>query len=382
MIRGGSDGLFVRRVIVASLLVLTIAAGVMLLARYPAVPMLVFAGVLGAIVLDGVAWQLTRLRVPRQAGVAVAALGIVASLLVGALFGGPAILEQITTLLGRLPRHAGDLAQQLPAPLAGVLANSSGSGEPIAWSDLAPWVFGSLSGIFTTAFGAIAGIVGAFALAVFLALEPDRYLAGLLHLVPHERRARTADVLGSVAHALRWWLVGRCCAMAVVAALTFAGLLVLNVPQAFALGLIVGVLTFIPYVGPILAAIPATLIALSQSFETALWVVGLYTIVQGVENYLVTPIVQGRAVSLPPALLIAAGALLAVLFGVIGVLLSTPLIVCTVICIQAFYVQDVIGDDVRLLGEGSDGLGRGTHAPQREASNAGTTVATSAGHGT
>ena len=144
----------------------------------------------------------------------------------------------------------------------------------------------------------------------------------------------------------------------------------------------VGVLTFIPYLGPILAAIPATLIALSQSFETALWVVGLYTIVQGVENYLVTPIVQGRAVSLPPALLIAAGALLAVLFGVIGVLLATPLIVCTMICIQAFYVQDVIGDDVRLLGEGSDGGQYEEHASQREASEAGTGIAASAGHGT
>src|SRR5690606_7588327 len=89
------------------------------------------------------------------------------------------------------------------------------------------------------------------------------------------------------------------------------------------------------------------------------WVVALYVGVQGIENYLVTPIVEGRAVALPPALLIAAGVLLAVVFGVLGVLLSTPLTVALVVLVQALYVEDTLGDPVPLLGDGAGVADRG-----------------------
>jgi predicted PurR-regulated permease PerM len=82
--------------------------------------------------------------------------------------------------------------------------------------------------------------------------------------------------------------------------------------------------------------------------------VALYTGVQVVESYMVTPTIEGGAVSMPPALLILAGVLLAMLFGILGVLLSTPLTVAIVVLVQALYVQDALGEDVALLGENEE----------------------------
>jgi predicted PurR-regulated permease PerM len=140
-------------------------------------------------------------------------------------------------------------------------------------------------------------------------------------------------------------------AMGIVALLTAVGLMVIGVPLALSLALLAGVLTFVPYVGPLLAALPALLLALSQSSQLALGVAALYWGIQLIENYVVTPVVQGRAVSLPPAVLVIAQISLGVLLGGLGLLLSTPLAVTAIVFVQMLYVQDVLGEPVKVLGE-------------------------------
>jgi predicted PurR-regulated permease PerM len=345
-----SDRQFVRRVLLASGIVVAVAAAAALLVRHPVVPLLAFAGALGAIILDALARPLQRLRLPRPAAVGAVALASVVGVGLFAWLQGPRALEQATALVEQLPRSAAQLWRGLPGTAPDeVLSAVSENG--VDWNSLAPIVFGSVAGVFTTAVGALTGLLATFALSIFLALRPELYLRGLLRLVPREQRLRAAEVLLAIGQALRWWLLGRVVAMGIVAVITFAGLLALGVPQALALAVLAGILTFVPYAGPVLGAVPAVLVAASVSLTTAAWVVALYTGVQLIENYVVTPIVEGRAVSLPPALLIVAGVLLAVVFGGLGVLLSTPLTVALVVLVQALYVEDALGEPVQLLGE-------------------------------
>jgi predicted PurR-regulated permease PerM len=139
--------------------------------------------------------------------------------------------------------------------------------------------------------------------------------------------------------------------MGVVGLLTGVGLLIAGVPTPLALGLLAALLSFVPYVGPILSFIPAVLIALTVSLTKVFYVVLVFGIVQTLESYLVTPLVQRRAVSLPPVILITAQIAMGVLAGATGVLLATPLAVCVIVLLQMLYVEDVLGDEVHVLGQ-------------------------------
>jgi predicted PurR-regulated permease PerM len=139
--------------------------------------------------------------------------------------------------------------------------------------------------------------------------------------------------------------------MAVVGVLTAIGLWVAGVPLAFVLGLIAALLSFVPYIGPLAAVIPAALVALAEDPTKVIYVFALYGAVQLLESYLITPLIQERAVSIPPAVLIAAQVIMGVLAGAAGVLMATPLAVVLIVLVQMLYLEDVLGDSVSTLGE-------------------------------
>ncbi len=127
-------------------------------------------------------------------------------------------------------------------------------------------------------------------------------------------------------HTLQWWLIGQVFLMLVIGVLIGLGLWLLKVPLALALAILAGLLTFIPYLGPILSAVPAVLFALTESPTLAFYVALLYIGVQTVESYLLEPIVQRKTVYLPPALTIFSQVVLGVLVGGLGVALALPLV--------------------------------------------------------
>ncbi|MFP5350532.1 MAG: AI-2E family transporter [Gammaproteobacteria bacterium] len=195
----------------------------------------------------------------------------------------------------------------------------------------------------TTTFGAMANLGIVLLMALFLAAQPSLYINGLVRLVPIPRRRRAHEVLKATGHTLRRWLVGQLVLMLVVTILTSTGLWALGVPYPLALGLLAGLLTFVPYLGPILAVVPAALVALSEDTLLAAYVVGLYVGVQIVEG-LLEPIVQQRAVYLPPVLLIFAQVVLGILLGPLGVVLATPLAAAAMVAVNLIYIEDVLGD--------------------------------------
>lgn len=209
----------------------------------------------------------------------------------------------------------------------------------------------ALAGVFSTVLSVTTSVLAVLAIALFLALQPRPYVSGLLRFARPERRDHYRGLLDALAQALRWWLVGRFASMAVVGVLSIVGLLLLGVPLAVLLGLLAGALCFIPFLGPVLSAIPALLVALGQSPQQALWVLLLYGGIQLIESNVLSPLIQQRAVSLPPALLLAAQIVMGGMFGLLGVLVATPFTVAVIVVVQVLYVRGALGDRMRLLGE-------------------------------
>jgi len=126
----------------------------------------------------------------------------------------------------------------------------------------------------------------------------------------------------------------------------------LDVPLALSLGLLAGLFTFIPFIGPWLSAVPAVLLGLLESELLAVWIALAYTGVQAVEGNLITPLIQSYVVSLRPALLVSAQLIAAALFGFPGVVVATPLAVVVVVAVQVLYIKHYLGKEVVPLGQG------------------------------
>jgi predicted PurR-regulated permease PerM len=149
-------------------------------------------------------------------------------------------------------------------------------------------------------------------------------------------------VLLALGDTLAKWLLTRAISMVAIGVLTTLGLILLGVPLALSLGLIAGLMAFIPMLGPIIALIPALLIGLLVSPQTALWVLGLYLLIQGLDNYILTPIVVKETIRMPPALIIFAQLIFGLLFGQLGLMLAAPLTAALMTLVQMVYVHDFL----------------------------------------
>lgn len=323
--------------------------------------LMLFATVLLAVLLDSLAqYPRTYLRMPR-----LYALIAVVVLLVSAVAAlmwtmGPRITAQVAVLIERLPESIREIGAWVEdTPWAARVLDSMPKSEEII--PRAGEIVQAIPGFFYTTMGDVVAVVFVIVTGFYLALDPGLYRRGVLALLPAGQDERWAQILDAVARALRWWLVGRLTAMLVIGLLTIAGLWLIDVPLALLLGLLAGLLSFIPLIGPIVSAIPAILIAVVSSPEKALGVVAVFAIVQFLEGNFVTPLIQKRAVSLPPAVLLAAQLLFGVPFGFVGLLLATPATVALIVIVQMVYVRDALGRTVYVLGEHAQ---RGTHGQQ------------------
>ena len=189
---------------------------------------------------------------------------------------------------------------------------------------------------------------------VFLAAQPRFYATGALELFPESRRPLLGKAMTESETALRLWLKGQLIAMAAVGTLTGVGLWALGVPSALVLGLIAGLLEFVPYLGPILSAVPGILLALAVSPDLAIWVALLYFAVQQFEGYVLTPLVQQYAVELPGVVLLFSLLAFGTLFGTLGIVLAAPLTVVTYVLVKRLYVIEALHTPTPIPGEKAD----------------------------
>jgi len=198
----------------------------------------------------------------------------------------------------------------------------------------------TLGGLITRGLGY--AVIALF-VAIYLAAQPARYRHLSLRLVPPAQRATAEALLGEIGLVLRRWLVGQLVVMAAIGVLTGAGLWLLGIDAALALGLMGGLLCFIPFVGAILAAIPAVLVAVTQGPLYAVSVIAMYVGVHFIEGNFITPMVQAEATSFPPVLAILSTVAFGVLLGPLGVLLAAPLTLVLIATVEVLYVQRGLG---------------------------------------
>jgi predicted PurR-regulated permease PerM len=337
---------FVRRALVIVGIVTAVALGIATIVLGVDVLLLTFAGILVAIFLTTLTSVVTRLT-PLPHGWALGLVVVVLAVLVGGSgwLLAPRVAVQVDELSERLPLALGQVRDKVEQYGWGkkLLQEAPEAG------DLIPRrrdVVGAVTGVFSTTLGAVANIFIVMLVGLYLAAEPGLYTTGLLRLFPKPRRPRLRQVLDAEYQALRMWLLGKLASMTLVGALTAIGLWWLDVPIALTLGILAALLTFIPNIGPVLAIVPAALLALVDSPTKALYVVGLYAAVQIIESYVFTPLLQRRTVALPPVLGLFAQVLLGILLGGLGVVLATPLAVFCLVATRMLYVEDALDDSV------------------------------------
>jgi predicted PurR-regulated permease PerM len=308
--------------------------------------MLAFAAVLIAVFLRGLADLLNeRLKISEGKAVLLVSL-ILVVILAGSIAAlAPSVADQVRNLREELPRSAQNVSEYLSRFSWGrAIIEHLPSVEDVINKINAMSFLSSVGGIFSTTAGMIANFFITILLAIYLAAEPKIYVHGFTKLFPVASRPRIYQVLAQIGDTLRWWLIGKIGSMLVIGILTWIGLSIIGVPLALTLGLIAGLLSFIPNFGPILSAIPAILLAFIDSPVTALYVIGLFIGVQLIESNLVTPWIERQTVELPPALTITSQLILGILIGGLGLVLATPLLAVVMVLIQTLYVEDVLGD--------------------------------------
>ncbi|HJR65981.1 MAG TPA: AI-2E family transporter [Gemmatimonadaceae bacterium] len=369
----------------------------------------VFLGVLFGLAVEGGVDRLQRFRIPRGVGAALIVAGFFALLVGLGMWMAPTLREQARELRTRLPQAidkveewfnerregmfglilGGSEVAQTPAAPAGqttaarpdtvvivvdtnavlrpaqqaqpepargetsAVAAAQRPDGPLSdrlgrqVSGVAKYLFPFLS----STFAVFAGIILIIFLAIYIAAEPDVYHGGLMHLFPHHARKRAGEVLSAMATVLRKWLVTQLIAMLVIGTITTVILLLLDVKAAFALGALAGLLEFVPTIGPLLSAIPAVAMGFLDSPDKALAVAIAYGAIQFLENHLLIPLLMKGGVNLPPALTVVSQALMALLFGFLGLMVAVPLLAAIMVPVKMLYVEGVVGDDMAVLPE-------------------------------
>lgn len=307
------------------------------------VDLVIFGGVLFAISLRRAAGGFSRLTT-MPVGWSLAAVVLLILLFFSGVgwFFSQSIAGQMSALSQQLPVAAAKVGNMISQSAIGKALAQHVDTSTVQTSPTS--MLQSFFGVATNVVEVVGGIVVIVFLALYFAAEASVYVGGLVRLVPPVRRQRAAEVMHETASAIWYWMQGRLFSMTMLGGLTALGLWLLGVPLPVALGLLAGIMIFVPYIGSIASAIPGVIIAASISLSLAVYVVALYLGVHLVEGYILVPLVQRRAVHLPPALTLSAQLILGMLAGFVGLLFATPLVAAALVMIRMIYVEDILGD--------------------------------------
>lgn len=326
--RAGLGGFALRCLVAIALIV-----GALLLWQLQQVMLLLFAAILVAVILKAAAGGLQRLAPLGDTPALLLAAVLILALLggIGLLFGRE-MAAQFDALGQTLPGAWDNFVEQVGADrVRALMERFAPEGSTVAG------IVQTVLGVVT---GALTGLVLAILGGLYLALNPESYRRGMIRLFPNAARARVGRAADATGHSLKAWLVGQLVSMLVVGLLTWGGLTLIGVPSAVALGLIAALLEFVPLVGPIVAAVPGVLIALTMGFESFALVAGLYLLIQQLEGNVLSPVIMRHSVSIPPAVTLFSIFLFGALFGAMGVILGGPLTVAAFVLVRELWLDE------------------------------------------
>lgn len=307
--------------------------------------LLLFGALLVGNVLHGLSrWVHTFSRLSYRWSLLVVLVGLAALIVLGVWFMGPPLLAQMDELAQQIPRSLAQLRQEVSHYGWGreLLDRLADSNEQMSKNP--SQIFFTASGVVLGSVLTLAAVIAVVVMGIFLAFDPALYVEGFLLLIPPAQRDRSRCIVHCLSETMWSWMIGKALTMLIVAAALAAGLWLMGMPLWLTLGILAGLLSFVPNFGPIAGAVPAVLVALPLGWPMVLGVIALNTIVQVLETNLITPQIQHHMVLLPPALIIFAQILLGVLFGLLGVMLATPLAAMILVLVKMVYVRDILGD--------------------------------------
>lgn len=296
---------------------------------------IVMLAILIAIVIHAPAKRLQRMGMPFRF-----ALPLMTIVFVGGLVG------LLVAMVPHVVQQMRLLATELPAALEQVqvwLRSEAGEGPGSEFSRNITRQATEFVGRFVPlAFNLITTLLGSFAiivLATFFAAQPDVYRDLLLRVVPPESHDRWVRVYSEAGRNLRQWTVGKAVTMLFIGVVTYVGLTLFKIPGALALAAFAALMEFIPNFGPTIAAAPAVVAAFAISPGTALYVALFYFLLQQVQNAITVPLVERRAVNIPPAMLLVWQLMLAVGFGLMALFVATPMLAIIVVAVRILYFE-------------------------------------------
>ncbi|MFC3607529.1 AI-2E family transporter [Stutzerimonas tarimensis] len=306
--------------------------------------LILFASILFGVFFHGVSgWVSEKTPIPRKLALAGFIVILVA---IGGLFGmlvAPGISDQIDALSRTLPEAVERLRDRLDDSewFNRLMEHRDRLEDAMPDGGVG---LGVVASVTASIIGALTGFFIALVVGICLAISPGLYQGGFLRLVPLSYRDRAREVMNETGGTLKSWLIAKLFEMILIGVLTTLGLWLLGIELALVLGLIAGLLSFIPNIGPVIAVIPALLLASLEGGRTMLYVAGLYLLVQSIESYGLTPWLQKRIVSVPPAITVIVQLLFGLFAGTLGLLLATPLAAVAMVMTRMLYVEDVLGD--------------------------------------
>jgi predicted PurR-regulated permease PerM len=248
---------------------------------------------------------------------------------------GAKVQTQVTDLVETLPKTIENVQEKI---------NDSALGEKIinklSTKNSTDKVQVFAGEFFQSTFGVFGDVYVILFIAIFFTVAPQTYIKGIVQLIPVKGQKKANEVINKLSQELRNWLKGKLFSMFIVFVLTAIGLAIIGIPLWLVLALLAGLISFIPNFGPLIALIPAVLVGLMQSPQTAALVVGLYVFIQFVESNFITTLVQQKLLDLPPALIIIAQLLMGALTGGWGLILATPIIVILIVLVQELYIKE------------------------------------------
>jgi predicted PurR-regulated permease PerM len=314
--------------------------------RISGILLLLFAAILVATLLTGLSEALaTRTSISLHWALAIVVAGL--AVLLGGFFTffGTQLAAQVVEVWSRVPEALDAAGKRFDiTDASGRLTDafSSTSGGQLA---------SRAASMGYTLVGVLADLVLMIVTAIYLAADPNLYRRGLVKLFPPSQHERVTDALSATAAALRLWFLGQLVSMVLVGILCAIAFSLIGVPMPIGLGVIAGITNFVPLVGPIVGAIPAILFAFTEGTATVLWTIAAILVIQQVEGYVIMPLVQRRAVDVPPAVVLFAIAIFAILFGGLGIVLAVPLAVAVMVMVQILWIRETLGERTTVAGE-------------------------------
>jgi predicted PurR-regulated permease PerM len=336
-----------RRAVHVGLILLACAAALAALWLAREVVLLGFLGILIGVVFSFPVRWLSRL-VPRGVAVLLVLLALVGAVAGLAALAAPVLGDEVDQLRESAPR-AVEKVQGWLRRVQSTAGGGKGGGEKQSPAQHAPEVAAKVG---EKALPALVGLVSAvtavvlvIVLGAFLVYQPDVYRRGIRMLVPRRHHDTFDEAWRRVADGLRKWVGGIIVSMALMGTLTAVGLLIAGIEQWLLLGVLTFLGTFVPYVGAIASAVPGLLAGLAQSPRHFMLAGVVYLGVHLVEGYLVQPVVMRRAVDVRPALLLVGQGLFGSVFGLMGTIVATPLLVCLQELTKYLWVERRLGKD-------------------------------------